>query len=828
MPQTKQVQSAHETIQPIPPRTRTSGPRTLPGTSLSSCKTPAVFLLDDWPYLDYEDRLAIVNGVSGLENGSDYLRKGKRRIYHIDFTEQEAASVLKKSCKGTYTIKSSMQYSWQQRHSLPQRSATSIANFLKDAENGHANVSSTPLIMSIRSKLASTSQQQLSQLPSLLFARQLDGVTRMGQGRALYNFQTLCQIIVDDQLTGVSEYTNCASDIFTICWLPGHAFLCGTITHCDEHNQQYNKQGNLLLCSTNNDQLRAFDDHRVLRPIVDKGENSTEAMRQSQDPWLYTSVVSSDYDAINKKAYTSSFDGTIKTWVVNDAGTSMHATETWQHHGRVNFAAAAKDGSGLVAVAADVRSEAVRIYDTKAEPVAEECPYWTISCSRTDAHDSQDWAYCPATIAWCPVEGYQHLLLIGYSPRGLALAHDTEIPEDKRNSGEIALWDTREKRRLQVTTATSANVFEVAWHPTLASFAVATSPSSLVIRATARTQIHLFKPDAGRPRDCFHEYESLDCPAVDINELTFKPNSAFHAYITAACTDSNVYVWDTSRRGRPLHILSHGKPADEIEGDLETFDTGVKFTAWSKGTDRFYTGSSDGVVKVWNVRNIEQPFLCDLMHAPAPITCGAFSPDNSWLAIGDASGRVFTFSTTDRTGSLADRIAIPGVDRTIRRPRPFIPHPEPAAPVSGVELARAMLARKQIVLHPNPVVGAVQGEEYLSCGYHLREAHLDGDPSAPLQWSRRDQQLRQELRHANTSGLQRKMPILKDVEVDDKRLEEQHTANARLDYDVDALGVEELAALMKDGADFSTEGDWDFSYEEPYDDASEDDEMEMT
>jgi WD40 repeat protein len=50
--------------------------------------------------------------------------------------------------------------------------------------------------------------------------------------------------------------------------------------------------------------------------------------------------------------------------------------------------------------------------------------------------------------------------------------------------------------------------------------------------------------------------------------------------------------------------------------------TGVKFTAWGNTPDRFYTGSSDGVVKVWNVRTQRTPFVRDILEVPALVSFG--------------------------------------------------------------------------------------------------------------------------------------------------------------------------------------------------------------
>ncbi|KXJ84616.1 hypothetical protein Micbo1qcDRAFT_214170 [Microdochium bolleyi] len=83
-------------------------------------------------------------------------------------------------------------------------------------------------------------------------------------------------------------------------------------------NQQYNKPGNLTLGNVMKKQLVAYPDYRIVRPVVTQGDNALESMRYSQDLWLFTSVVSSDYSVTYDLAFTSSFDHTVKIWRYQD------------------------------------------------------------------------------------------------------------------------------------------------------------------------------------------------------------------------------------------------------------------------------------------------------------------------------------------------------------------------------------------------------------------------------------------------------------------------------------------------------------------------------
>lgn len=705
---------------------------------------------------------------------------------------------------------------------LPHRNLDDIRNFCSDVLAGRA-LPTQPSVLSIAQTVPSP-QHRNSRIHSLLLARELDGNRGFGHNTRRYiNFQAECVQIHEDRLSLVSEFTNCAGDIATISWVSNETFICGTTAHSDTHNQQYNKPGNLLSYSAVSNTLRAFPDHRIPRPVIQTGDNSTTAMRQSQDPWLYSSVVSSDYDKALGLAYTSSFDKTVKIWKIDEMGT-MTNLSTWDHQGNVNFVVAARDGSGRVASAADIPSDAVRVYTVNPEDPAAS-PFEPLSCTRTDANGSDKWAYFPATMQWGRAPGTQHLLAIGYSPRSLS-GDDHDIPEDKRQSGEIMLWDAKARRRVPVLTATTANVFEITWHPTLHRFIVATTPCGLNIEHGARTQIHLFQRDLSRTDGAYHEFQNLDCEASDINEVTIMPNSLRHAYITAACTDGCVYVWDTAQGDRPIHVLRHGKPLDEFFVDREKEDTGVKFTAWGSTPDRLYTGASDGVIRVWNVRKKTNPFIRNLLEAPGPISYGVFWEDHSQLAVGDATGRVFIFSLYEAAPE--SLTTIPGLSRRVRPPKPYVPHAEPPPPEghlasnTGNEMdantsirayAREVyLDSRQLVLHPSPVIGAIQGPNYDATGLYRREAHCDDEPAAPL--LTHYERLQQSSIHSGR-GRCRSLRRLRTVDSMDSRYESVHRANKARDLDLENLDEADLAELEKAGAELCIrDEDYDFTYED--------------
>jgi hypothetical protein len=57
-------------------------------------------------------------------------------------------------------------------------------------------------------------------------------------------------------------------------------------------------------------------------------------------------------------------------------------------------------------------------------------------------------AYFPATIQWSKAPSVSHLLLVGYSPRSVT-GHNVDIPEDKRNTGELCIWDVDDMSKVR-------------------------------------------------------------------------------------------------------------------------------------------------------------------------------------------------------------------------------------------------------------------------------------------------------------------------------------------------------------------------------------------
>ncbi|ELR02737.1 hypothetical protein VC83_00826 [Pseudogymnoascus destructans] len=712
---------------------------------------------------------------------------------------------------------------------IKQRGEDGLRNFLDDfgkdiwqgyMSNGSKFATGTTAVLRVAPKSrelgtgTGTRRNNHTSISAIMREREL---SRGTFGRARISTKARILTSMDDAIVREIEFTGCSGDIATITWLSGDKFVCGAITHSDESNQQYNKPGNLALGSVQKSFLRSVSGHRIIRPIVEKGSNALESMRETQDPYLYCSVTATAFHEGSEKALTGSFDKTVKVWDINSDGSGLTLCGTWHHGGVINFVVTSPHHS-KIATAADVFSDAIRVYDLNEDDVSNS-PFVSYSGSRADEQSAeqlrsrQSWLYYPSTLQWGKAPSVAHLLLTGYSPRSFDV-HD-EVPKIVEDTGELCLWDTNNGTRVLITSARTQNVFEVVWHPTLPVFVAATSATG-EHEDGVRTQLRIFcQTEIGT----FSHTKRFDCRAVDINEITLMLNSPLHCYLTASCTDGNTYVWDSAQEEKPIHVLGHGKSIDDQsqddggtkDNDHERVDSGVKFAAWGRTPDRFYTGSSDGVVKAWNVRAPPaEVHVADVITLSGGISAGVFSSDHSRLLVGDATGKLNVL----RCGDLDEDEEFPAR----RRQQPIIPHyeaprsadygggdlVEPSPEPTAREMAQRYVDAGQVIIHPDPYVGAVQGENYVGTGLFCRQLHQGGDPHAePLE----EVVMQQNKRY---KGKQLVLSTTRDAA---PCLESEHQKNYALDLHLGQLSLEAAIELQASGADFSFNDNHEFAYE---------------
>ncbi|KAI7129898.1 hypothetical protein KC317_g13361, partial [Hortaea werneckii] len=222
--------------------------------------------------------------------------------------------------------------------------------------------------------------------------------------------------------------------------------------------------------------------------------------------------------------------------------------------------------------------------------------------------------------------------------------------------------------------------------------------------------VQVYAPDQNRAK----QVNELECPAFDINDVTYCPHD--ENLIAAGATDGKVYIWDmryTSRNQMPLHTLSHGESVNVLDHDRdsELADTGVRFLSWGATSSRLYSGSSDGVVKVWNpYRATSGALVKDVATFQTAIMSGAFNHDFRDLLIGEECGRL-NLLQVDARGDADMQSARPQRFKLHHAPKPQRAHSEISGKAAGDEL----LQSRKIITRPMgalPKWQAVQGPNY--------------------------------------------------------------------------------------------------------------------
>lgn len=192
-----------------------------------------------------------------------------------------------------------------------------------------------------------------------------------------------------------------------------------------------------------------------------------------------------------------------------------------------------------------------------------------------------------------------------------------------------------------------------------------------------------------------------------------------------------------------------------------------------------------------------------VLEVSGGVSVGAFSKDFSKLLIGDATGKVHILAIDEDDEEAIEERAVPkakGFAATISaRARRKIPkvikhHPEPDPPAgyeenlekeveeSGRDIARDHLEEGRLQLHPDPLIGVVQGPNYVETGYFRSEAHEMQDSTLPL-LSEFQVQQRDVLR---TYKEETSFPIVARVQWSDPAV---HARNTTLDYELSQLSL---------------------------------------
>ncbi|KAE9972617.1 hypothetical protein EG327_009443 [Venturia inaequalis] len=500
----------------------------------------------------------------------------------------------------------------RQAQLLPQfrdRTQKSIQAMLLDASA--AELSHGPMRLRMASAQSLSSKKQTS---TRLLRRELGG--------AKTALRSIRQTVYDS-LAPSKCWTGTSGDVGTLAWSPdGQHFAAGSMCIVDPSSMQYNRQNNLLFGNMQHSTMYELPEHHRAREKPKEGANASHSMHVSQDPRLFFTVSMVDFSRDGLHMFSVGYDNFLRSYQVGDG----RCEQRWavDHGTEVDLLSTSRHLDLLATGSRDIES-GIRIYGTHGE--MEELSRFGSGKAQTFL----DKKVFPSALRWGIHSSVRNYLLAGFAPTSGDEAYVT-------THGETCLWDVSRNTPIAVTPP-AGNIFDVAWSPRSARFATACSAYSHSKNKGTRSVIRICSPVNLDSWSC--RGLELECPARDINDVIFSPYD--ENYVAAGATDSKVYIWDLRRPDKLLQRFAHGAPLAELEPGRpqEDTDCGVRFCGWGENRERLITGSSDGVVKIWDIhRAPRDAHIQDLASFDTGIMSGAFNHDFSSLLIGEVNGTV--------------------------------------------------------------------------------------------------------------------------------------------------------------------------------------------
>ena len=577
------------------------------------------------------------------------------------------------------------------KYSVTPRNRTQLVVDQNIVKNVHvdSNTGKQKLVR-LETKVVDPVHQSGRCISSLLRNREL-GLTSRGR-----HVGTVNQIhqLKSEMIEPWKDWKGASGDVVAVAWsADSNVYAFGAAAHTNIEDIQYNRPCNLLLGNLSSNQIKELPDHRVDRPRPDSipsGPNANQAVYDACDPKVYETVTSIAFSPTGDRMFTASHDSTVKIWDISDG--KQQCLSTLPHEAWVTSVEISGYRQGLFATASKCVKDAVRIYYDNA------C-YVNFSASRAESRP--DWKIYPECLRWGPNAYNSHLLLAGFQ--------QWDQQEDLiSGGGQLCLWDANAFESIKVTPS-SQSVYAAAWHPTQPFFATGGAPGNNIIdKANTKTVVRTW--DVRNPKRYQVEYE---CPALDMQDITFCPSNS--NIVTAGCTNGVSYVWDWRWPDQPLHRLKHGRPLVDLDHtrEREEADTGVMLSLWGPGGSLFYTGSSDGMIKAWDVRRHPKDVLIsNIANYNVSIQSGAFSPDGNNLLVGDAEGGIHILSSAP-CGPRSNIRSTDAYIDLVRAPDGSglkIDHQDDNPGTEGIEAAKSLIESGQLQYHKELGVG--QGPNY--------------------------------------------------------------------------------------------------------------------
>ena len=562
---------------------------------------------------------------------------------------------------------------------------------------------------------------------------------------------------VRERYYNARTWQRASGDIITGAWhCDSDRYILGATATTDNINLQYNRPYNLLFGDIPDNTLRELSDHYIAAPKpnnanISKLSMTIETVRFSGDQF-----------------YTASHDKTVKIWDVAEKPICSD-TVRYEHHASL---LEVSGHNGTVAVGIKRTNKAIHVFNPRNI-----CQNSMMGSSRAEAKPAQE--LYPSCLAWGTSPATQNLLLAGFLRWG-------ELPDGSlKKEGHLCLWDVATGQEL-IIKPSAQGVYTTAWCPRMDGFAAGGIPGQYRLSdSRMQSVVRVWDLRVSLARYTFE----FECSAQDQGEASFHPRD--DNLLVVACTDGASYVYDCRNPDTILHRLPHGDPIEnnwvtglDSEGQTrEEGDGGVMLCEWGNGRNLLYTGSSDGVLKTWDVRRGSDDVLVqDVAHFDSGITFGKFSPDFSRLLVGDASGGVHIVSNDHRDGVCNEEATSGGEDDRVPREMQMLYAEDPANQqgtisqddnpgTEGITIANKAVLYGQAVIDPH--FGALQGPKYKG-PYNYTDTHhpIESHSRAGFMEERRQRldaarriYLKQRGRARNRSGLLMSPPAAKRARV---------------------------------------------------------------
>ncbi|KAJ4992796.1 Rik1-associated factor 1 [Stagonosporopsis vannaccii] len=699
------------------------------------------------PYLSATQRLAMSHEAEECTWDAQNLQDWQSTVLHVDFSPAELQLVkrviaesmpsrppnrhstyrrhLRAVLKGLSSPKLH-KLAYQIRQHVRSRDTQSIAAFLQDAAAGLvADLPRVQRIAMIKPSAKLSSIQNLS-VPSIVRKRELGLHSRRGWQTASTPLTYQYKNQMMDTIGPKSTWTGASSDIHTVAWSPnGQYFAAGAVAVTDPDSMQYNRPNVLMYGDTINGRIHELGEHSLERQKTEAGANSTHAMYVSQDPTLFTTVSSVAFSPSGNLLYSAGYDKTVCIWDVTKGSRQPQVVRQLMHKAPVDVLAVNPIWGGNFATATKrTTHKSIKLIFIEEESIySDDWSTEVTNFASEKALSRPDLNMSANALKFDPTG---RLLLAGF---GANMREDSGLD----TSGDICLWDVETQAALQVH-GSSRNVFDVTFNPAprnRALFAVGCVANGTVNRGT-RSVVRFYSLK-GTKSGCSTKFTcplELECKAFDMNDVIWCPYD--ENLFAAGCTDGRSYIWDLRRPDRVLYTLSHGRSLMPLQDGVphERTDTGVRFLSWGQNARRLYSGSSDGMIKVWDVKQAqEEVFIKDLVTTNSGIMSGAFTADYSKLVVGEVNGtaNVFEVGRTDISLKDADKLQY----------QPYLEDHDDDHPESDLELdfptdtaaveARTWLNTGQLQLAPMgglPRQQVIQGPKYRGPYDHAEDAEV--------------------------------------------------------------------------------------------------------